>query len=877
MKKIFTLLSFVMLFALTASAADDGYRRTWDFREGWSVSTLELMAADTKHWAAGDGTTGFQNTSNFSELKAVVTYNGEDIPVPELEGITLGGMKNAAHVQIHPGKEGTDNPCDQPCLWINGKRDYDYISFTVPAGENVRIGYCTHKGGDKRGFKTSSAGFADADGNTQFTTELNTEIVEVELINSNTEESTLKLSSTSGHHIYYIIIGEGDVQKSATVGYLYSGTSMEEAPLYNLVKGMNLVTFKGINVDNAAPAKEELMALDAVVIDGGIVPSDALLASLKENIYWQPVVNFNKSVAVALGFGENLEAENEYAWAVDPKHEWLEGFENYGNEEGTLTTITNGTVLSNPLKLTAHAKAEKVMVAGTDEYATPDSVIAYIYNAGHNAYNYYGVAADYADGTDTIMKNIIATAIASKAEVSATPAPSFKGIYKQDLSYVVLSCLNKNAKIYYTVDGSEPTTASTLYAGDTLQFTQPAVINAIAVADGYTMSEMNTFEVKLYNQAKMPTITVEGNQDKGDVKVVLSSEDEGVDIWYNFTGSADSLKSTKYDGPITLKYKAEITAFAISDSLALVQSDLVTDSIFVNMKNVRRDIVAHFSTKDAGYDVITNFLYDGVEQTAWANTSKYYFSWGKVPVTSYENGDQKTDENGEPLFDDQGNPVFETTEKPIQVAQNKNDSAWSLTSQGQAMIYQTNTLGANIGNGDGYNPERAEDYIGKWGTNADVQLGEVAAGDKSTAAIRTNNKYFGPFNVIAVVANAVGGSKQVAVQISKDGTTWETVGDVLQTAEVKRLYKTFEVAYDGTDEVYVRLASISGGSQAVHDIYILNCGEKSQAEMNYYTGIEDVNASETVAPVKAVKMIKDGKIVIVTAKGTFTLTGVQVK
>ncbi len=845
--------------------------------------TLEMLAADTENWQVPtDNATGFNNKVTMNKDVITVKYNGEDVPIPELEGLRFKSGTSAKRIQIWTGESKNTSFPDSPCLWINGKNVK--INLTVPAGENVKIGYCSHSNGEARGFKVEG-GFAAEDGSTQFTSKADATIVPVELINSNAEEAELSLISTNGMHFYYIIIGEGDVQEPATVGYLYSGASMEDAPLYNLVNGMNLVTFKGINVDAAAPTKEELAAYDAVVIDGGVKTNDALVASLKENIFWQPVVNFNKDVAVALGFGEAVEAENEYAWAVDPKHEWLEGFENYGNEEGTLTTITNGTVMPNPLKLTAHAKAEKVIVAGTDEYATPDSVIAYVYNAGHNAYNYYGVAADYADGTDTIVKNLIATAIASKTDVTATPAPAFKGIYKQSLSYVILSCLNKNAKIYYTVDGSEPTTASTLYAGDTLQFTQPAVINAIAVADGYTVSEMKSFEVKLYNQAKMPVIAVEGDQDKGDVKVVLSSEDEGVDIWYNFTGSADSLRSSKYTGPITLKRKAEITVFAISDSLALVQSELVTDSVFANMKNVRRDIVAHFSTKDAGYDDITNFLYDGVEQTAWANSSKYYFSWGKTAAASYENGDQKTDGEGNPMFDEQGNPVFETTEKPISVAQNKNDMDWSMTSQGQVMIYQSNTLGTYIGDFTGYNPERAEDYIENWGTTACVQFGGVASGDKCTAAIRTNNKYVGPFNVIAVVANVNGDKttgeaspKQVAVQVSKDGTTWETVGDVLYTAAVYRNYKTFEVAYDNTDEVYVRLASISGGSQAVHDIYILNSGEKSQAEMDYTTGIKDVNASENaVAPVKAVKMIKDGKIVIVTAKGTFTLTGVQVK
>ena len=142
MKKYFTLLSLAVLCALSAFGADDGYRRTWDFRNGWSASTLEIMAQDTEHWTVQG--TGFQNTANFSELKAVMTYNGETIPVPELEGLELGAMKKSAHVQIYDGfKKKTSFP-DLACLWINGKNKEDYISFKVPAGENVKIGYCSH-------------------------------------------------------------------------------------------------------------------------------------------------------------------------------------------------------------------------------------------------------------------------------------------------------------------------------------------------------------------------------------------------------------------------------------------------------------------------------------------------------------------------------------------------------------------------------------------------------------------------------------------------------------------------------------------------------------------------------------------------------------
>ena len=317
MKKIFTLLSLVMLCVMTASAADN-YRRTWDFRNGWSASTLEIMAADPTHWTVQG--TGFQNTSAFSGSTAVMNYGGEDIPVPELEGLTLGGMKSAAHVQIvsKPGS-GDTWPGSMACLWINGKKSADYISFTVPAGENVKIGYCSHKAGEARGFKVSS-GFADANGKTEFKTIPNGTIEEVELINSNAEESTLKLSSTNGHHIYYIIIGEGDAPKSANVGYLYydaAGDGFEALPLYTAISDAENYTFTPLNLNNATPTQEELAAYDAVILDGSIPADEAIVKALQPNIYWQPTVNFNPALAQAFGFGEPLTNEMEIVWVND--------------------------------------------------------------------------------------------------------------------------------------------------------------------------------------------------------------------------------------------------------------------------------------------------------------------------------------------------------------------------------------------------------------------------------------------------------------------------------------------------------------------------------------------------------------------------------
>ena len=877
MKKIYLILSLAVLSVLSAFGAGDGYRRTWDFTKGWSATTLEIMAQDTELWTVQG--TGFQNTGKASDLTAKMNYNGEQIPVPELEGLELGAMKNSAHVQIYDGFTKNSSFPDLACLWINGNKNYDYVSFKVPAGENVKIGYCSHSNSQARGFKVSS-GFADAEGNTQFTSKADATVVEVELINSNTEESTLKLSSTSGHHIYYIIIGAGDEAESYTAGYLYSGaTAMEDLPLYGMLKNVENLTFKGINIDNGLPVKDSLMALDAVVLDGSLSADNAELVSfLKENIYWQPVFNVNGKLAEALGFGSVVTPEAPIAWVLEPKDAVFEGFEGayYGD---SLKCILSETA-SCPMVVTGQKNIKKyVSLCGFEDYTVySDSLLAYVYNAGHNQYTYYGVGEEYAGSTEVLVKNLFVQTLASKTEVSETPKPAFTGDYKEMESVISISCLNKNATIYYTIDGTEPVVGvSPVYTEPISVTTEGVTIKALAITDGYLVSEVNSIDVLLYHQAKMPVINCTGNGLAENAVITLEAEAELVDIYYNFTGSEKINESSLYDGPITLPVSATIYAFAVSDTLGLVQSELASQQVFANVEKIRRDELAHFKVNGAGWNTLENLTLDGEQMVAWTN-SNYYFSWGKTAAKSYEEGDAVVDENGDPVVDETGNFVYEKTPKAYSVTTNSADPDWQLVSCGQVMIYQGNTLGANIGDGGGYNPERAEDYLEKLGTTGDIQFGGVESGDIYTGSIQSTKKFAGPFNVVAIIAN-VGSGGRLAVEVSADSATWTQVGDTLQTSTVKRLYKKFEVSYEGTDEVYVRLASIKGSSQAVHDIYVFNQGEKSAAmKEELAAGIEEVVvAPETVVAVRPVKKVIDGKLVIVVGDAVYSVTGARLK
>ncbi len=903
MKKLF-------LSAIALIMAIGMYAQRWDFTN-WSAETVaNLLAANAtgEEWSdiekSGGTTADIAKENCFWEVKAHGSADGAPltiggVPVKELEGLLFIHTKERSlAIAVNYGDCTSLNgagfgPYNGPSyLWFGGKNLNYIVIPNVKPGTEIKIGVESHKVTDARGLQlfvgrgNTGTQLKDKEGNDvgyPKTYEDLSWYVPTDLTDTPNEDGTydITLRNNNGCHLYYIQVGDDTgAGKSYTAGYLYAGgTAAEELPLYNALEGVEGVTFNAINVDAALPTKDELMAFDAVVLDGSLSADNAGLVSLlKENLYWQPVLNTNAKLAEALGLGSAIELELELVWAYDAKDRVFAGIENFYTDSVKFA-ITNGDVMPVAMKVTGQANIDKLITAcsldGYEVYA--DSVIAYVYNANHNQYTYYGVTGDYAEGTEVLLANLLTQTLSSKAEVVATPKAQFKSEYKNMETVVSISCPNKNAKIYYTIDGSEPVVGvSPEYVEPIVVKSEGVTVKAIAIADGYLVGEVVSTEVSLYRQAQAPVISYEGNGRTENAVITITSPEEGVEIWYNFTDSEEKTQSTKYDGPFTLPTSAVISAFAVSDTLGLIQSELVSMQILANVDNIRRDELAHFKVSGAGWNTLDNLTLDGEPMTAWAN-SNYYFSWGKSPAESFENvGDPKTDENGDPLMDENGNFVYDTAEKPLSVTLNSADPDWRLVSRGQVMIYQGNTLGGAVGDGSGYNPDRAEDYIENLGTTGCVQFGGVASGDKPTAAIESTKKFVGPFNVVTVIAN-VGSGGRVAVQVSKDGETWSQVGDTLQTSTVKRLYKKFEVAYNDTDEVFVRVASIKNSSQSVHDIYVFNQGEKSAAMKDeLVTGIKEVATPETTV-VMPVKRIMDGKLVIVVGNQVYSVSGARLK
>jgi hypothetical protein len=171
----------------------------------------------------------------------------------------------------------------------------------------------------------------------------------------------------------------------------------------------------------------------------------------------------------------------------------------------------------------------------------------------------------------TINTIAVATGYSSSAVASATyilnlppaAAPVFTpaaGTYTA-IQKVKLTDSNTGASIFYTLDGSTPTTASTKYTG-AITVNQNTTINAIAVATGYSSSSVASASYIITLPAAAPTFTPEAGAYGQAQWVTLASATPNPTIYYTTDGSTPSESSAQYTGPIAVNVTTTIKAIA---------------------------------------------------------------------------------------------------------------------------------------------------------------------------------------------------------------------------------------------------------------------------------------------------------------------------
>ena len=206
-------------------------------------------------------------------------------------------------------------------------------------------------------------------------------------------------------------------------------------------------------------------------------------------------------------------------------------------------------------------------------------------------------------------------------------APTFSpagGSYTSAQS-VTLSDTISGASIYYTTNGSTPTTSSTLYTGP-ISVTQTTTINAIAVASGFANSPVATASYTInLPQAAAPTFSPAGGSYTSAQSVTLSDTISGGSIYYTTNGSTPTTSSTLYTGPISVTQTTTINAIAVASGLA--NSPVRTASYTINLPQAAAPT---FSPAGGSYTSAQSVtLSDGTSGAAI-----YYTTNGSTPTTA---------------------------------------------------------------------------------------------------------------------------------------------------------------------------------------------------------------------------------------------------
>jgi len=218
-----------------------------------------------------------------------------------------------------------------------------------------------------------------------------------------------------------------------------------------------------------------------------------------------------------------------------------------------------------------------VIVGKTFTYSTPVNIPQAV--GGNTAY----VGFTGGSGGSGASQKILTWTYAAQTAVNATSAPLFSvaaGFYSAPQT-VTLASATPGAAIYYTLNGTTPTAASTLYTGPVTVGYGNITLEAIAQAPGLSPSSAasETFLI-VQPLTPAPALTPGSGSFAAGQTVTMADSDPSAVIYYTLDGSQPSAASAVYSGPLTLSASVVVNAVAIDP--AMQASGVATASYFVS-------------------------------------------------------------------------------------------------------------------------------------------------------------------------------------------------------------------------------------------------------------------------------------------------------
>ena len=465
------------------------------------------------------------------------------------------------------------------------------------------------------------------------------------------------------------------------------------------------------------------------------------------------------------------------------------------------------------------------------DYFAADQVVAtagdvtaiHIHNPGRNAYVLLPLSIENMhNANQDVISQLIPQALQAvtdtKQEVKPVAKPVINTTFADGYTTVSISA-NHSSKIFYTLDGNDPTEQSLVYDGP-FTVSQNTTVKTFGIGDGYTPSEIVAKEVIVKIQATAPIITV--TREQGKSIVTFASSDEGTTVYYNFRNSGVIEESAVASEPVEITTPTTISAFVSGGDF--LPSEVTSQFVGVDgidNTNIRWDIMAHFDANAEEWEGKGQQTNDAGEIV----NANYFFTWGKNSGEYYDYNSVKEVVTGS---EGQDSTIYNVLPPETYEA-----GGWIIKSRGQVMVWEKLDQKFDIGDTSYRNPDAAEDVIGVNDsigiTKNAVTFGKQPTDGPFNASLETTAKYAGPFDVIVYAGNGNEGEiPTMQIEVSADGENWTKLGDVNYSL-IKRNWKRTKVSYEENSEVYVRILHTAAKSSGqIYDVYLMNNGEYSQ-------------------------------------------------
>lgn len=155
-------------------------------------------------------------------------------------------------------------------------------------------------------------------------------------------------------------------------------------------------------------------------------------------------------------------------------------------------------------------------------------------------------------------------AYALSTETVATPSAIPAGGTYTTIQSVTISTSTAGASIYYTTNGSTPTTSSTLYTG-AIAISTSTTLKAIAVKAG--MNDSAAMSATYNIQVATPSATPAGGSYNSSQSVTLSTATGGATIRYTTDGSTPTSSSAAYSSALLISTDTTVKAIAVKSGM----------------------------------------------------------------------------------------------------------------------------------------------------------------------------------------------------------------------------------------------------------------------------------------------------------------------